>query len=103
MRTRYRARRDALVETLAAALPEARVQGIAAGLHATVELRADDDEAAIAAGLAARRIELETLRHYRSGDATGPPTLLLGYAKLPEAAIRAGVEEIAATVRATRG
>ena len=102
MRTRYRARRDALVETVAAELPEARVQGIAAGLHATVELAADDDEPAILDGLRARRIDLETLDRYRATGSSGPPTLLLGYAKLPETAIRAGVREIAETVRATR-
>src|SRR5699024_6141909 len=45
-RVRYRARRDALVAALGAALPEARVRGVAAGLHATVELP-DGDAAAI--------------------------------------------------------
>jgi GntR family transcriptional regulator/MocR family aminotransferase len=47
MRVRYRARRDALVDALAEALPEAAVRGIAAGLHATVELPETDDEQAI--------------------------------------------------------
>jgi len=47
MRVRYRARRDALVEALAEALPDATVHGIAAGLHATVELPDGDDERAI--------------------------------------------------------
>ena len=98
MRTRYRARRDAMVETLAAELPEARVRGIAAGLHATVELP-DGDEAALLSALDERRIAVETLRDFRPGGATGPPTLLLGYAKLPEASIRAGVRELAETIR----
>jgi hypothetical protein len=34
---------------------------------------------------------------------TRPPTLLLGYAQIPEAAIRPGVEALAGAVRATRG
>ncbi len=39
-RRRYRARRDALVDAVAAELPGARVEGIAAGLHAVVRLPA---------------------------------------------------------------
>ena len=31
-----------------------------------------------------------------------PPTLLLGYAQMPEPAIRAGVRELAAAIRAAR-
>ena len=47
MRARYRARRDALIEAVAEELPEATVGGIAAGLHALVELPEGDDEQAI--------------------------------------------------------
>jgi GntR family transcriptional regulator/MocR family aminotransferase len=101
MRVRYRARRDALVEALADALPEATVRGIAAGLHATVELPGGDDEHAILDEAGRRRIALATMSEYRV-DATGPPTLLLGYAPVPEAAIRAGVRELADAVRAAR-
>ncbi len=102
MRASYRARRDALVETVAETLPDATVRGIAAGLHATVELPGDVDEAALLAACAERRIALETVSTYRSGAVSGPPTLLLGYAKLPEPAIRAGVREIALAVEAAR-
>ncbi|HEV8175095.1 MAG TPA: PLP-dependent aminotransferase family protein, partial [Actinoplanes sp.] len=44
MRVRYRARRDAVIQALAAELPEAVIRGIAAGLHVTAELPATDDE-----------------------------------------------------------
>ena len=100
MRTRYRARRDALVAALADELPEAAVRGIAAGLHATVELPAGHDEEAIRAEAARRRIALETMHGFRRGG--GAPTLLLGYARTPEPAIRAGVRELAAAVAAAR-
>ncbi len=66
MRVRYRTRRDALLETLAHELPEASVRGIAAGLHAIVELPGSDDEQAIFEAARARRIEIETLRDYQS-------------------------------------
>ncbi|HYI17739.1 MAG TPA: PLP-dependent aminotransferase family protein [Solirubrobacteraceae bacterium] len=102
MRIRYRARRDALVAALAEELPEARVRGIAAGLHATVELTAGDDEAAILAEAARRRLGLMALGEVRSGDASGPATLLVGYAQLSEPGIPAAVRELAAAVRAAR-
>ena len=101
MRARYHRRRDALVDSLAQALPEAEVQGIAAGLHATVRLPDSDDEHAILREARRREIELLGLSHYRV-KAAGPPTLLLGYAHSPQPTIRTGVLEISAAVRATR-
>jgi GntR family transcriptional regulator/MocR family aminotransferase len=102
MRVRYRARRDALVEALATALPEATVHGIAAGLHATVQLPDGDDEQAILDQARRRRIELTTLRDYRMDSRAGIPTLMLGYAQIPEPAIAAGVNEVAEAVRSAR-
>ena len=100
MRVRYRARRDALVDALATELPEATVRGIAAGLHATVELPAGADEELILEEARRRRIEFATMSEYRMGPATGPPTLMLGYAQTPEAAIPAGVRLVAEAVHA---
>ena len=56
MRVRYRARRDALIEAVAEELPEATVRGIAAGLHALVELPETYDEQAILEEVRERRI-----------------------------------------------
>ena len=98
MRARSRPRRDALVAALAEALPEATVHGIAAGLHATVRLP-DGDEDAIKAEAARRRIRFNTMGDYRA-EAGGPPTLMLGYAAVSEAAIRAGIRELGEAVRA---
>ena len=102
MRARYRARRDAMVEVLAAELPEATVRGIAAGLHVTVALPDADDEQAIRREAARRRIEFGVLGDYEPEDDRYPPTLLLGYPQLPEPAIRAGVRLLAEAVRAAR-
>ena len=102
VRALYRRRRELLVETIAEQLPDATVRGIAAGLHATVELPEGHDERAIRAAAHARRIEVETLGDYRLGDGTGPPTLLLGYAKMSEPALRAGIRELADVIRETR-
>jgi GntR family transcriptional regulator / MocR family aminotransferase len=102
MRVRYRSRRDALVAALEEELPEARVEGIAAGLHATVVLPEGDDERAIADEAARRRVAIEVMGDYRTTGA-GPPTLLLGYGQIAEPSIRPGVAALAEAVRATRG
>jgi GntR family transcriptional regulator/MocR family aminotransferase len=101
MRAAYRKRRDALVAALAAELPEARVHGIAAGLHVTVVLPDQDDEQAIAAEARRRGITLATMSSYRL-DSAGPPTLLLGYAQHPEPTIRAGVADLATAIHHCR-
>ena len=100
MRVRYRARRDALVAAVEDELPEATIRGIAAGLHATVELPAGTDERAIQDEAARRRVLIAVMSDARIGDAPRPPALLLGYAHTPEPAIAPGVREIAAAVRA---
>jgi GntR family transcriptional regulator/MocR family aminotransferase len=102
MRARYRARRDVLIGGLAEALPEATVSGVAAGLHVTVRLPDGDDESAIREQAALRRIELETMNEFRPDAVEAPPALVLGYAQMPESAIRAGVRELSEAVRASR-
>jgi GntR family transcriptional regulator / MocR family aminotransferase len=102
MRVQYRGRRDAIVAALAEALPEARVRGIAAGLHATVALPEGYDEEAILAEARRRRIELAIMAEHRIEARDGPPTLLLGFARLAEPSILSGVREVAEAVRATR-
>ncbi|MEV2244855.1 PLP-dependent aminotransferase family protein [Streptomyces sp. NPDC049970] len=79
MRLRYRRRRDQLVETLAERAPDFRVSGIAAGLHAVLELPEGTEQSVVQAanwqGLA-----LEGLSRFRHPD-TGPGRdgLVIGY------------------------
>jgi GntR family transcriptional regulator/MocR family aminotransferase len=102
MRARYRGQRDAIIQALADELPDATVRGVAAGLHVSVELLDGDDERTIREEAERRRIALEITGDY-TPDAVGrPATLMLGYAQIPEASIRAGVREVAAAVRAAR-
>jgi GntR family transcriptional regulator/MocR family aminotransferase len=102
MRGRYRARRDLIVAALAEELPEAKVRGIAAGLHVVVELPAGDDEEAIRAEAIARGISLTTGGDHRAGPAEDPPTLMLGYGGILEPAVEPGIRAVAAAVRAAR-
>ncbi|MEU9990821.1 PLP-dependent aminotransferase family protein [Streptomyces sp. NPDC048045] len=94
----YRERRDVLVTALAEHFPRARVSGIAAGLHAIAELpeRYGPQEEFLkrvaAAGIAVR--PLGDCTHERGGGEDGV-RLVLGYAHLPPARIRAGVRLMA--------
>jgi GntR family transcriptional regulator / MocR family aminotransferase len=77
------ARRAALVQTLADALPEAVVGGVAAGLHPAVQLPRTDDEQAILDQARRRRNAFTTMSSYRIEPGDAPPTLMLGYAQAP--------------------
>jgi GntR family transcriptional regulator / MocR family aminotransferase len=85
-RLAYRRRRDRLVAALTEHVPAARVSGVAAGLHALVELPPGRSESAVAAAAARRGLELQGLEEYSTGAATHPPALVLGYATPPDSA-----------------
>ncbi|NJC70239.1 PLP-dependent aminotransferase family protein [Planosporangium thailandense] len=78
-RRSHRQRRDALVAALRRDLPQARISGVAAGLHLVVELPAGVDDVAVAerardAGLGPTALSRLRLR------GGGRPGLVLGYA-----------------------
>jgi GntR family transcriptional regulator/MocR family aminotransferase len=100
MRAVYRRRRDALIDALSDALPEASVSGVAAGLHVTVSLPDDHDEQAIRKEAEHRRIALETMSDFQWSSGVQAPTLVLGYGQLPEPAVPAAVAELVRAVRA---
>jgi GntR family transcriptional regulator / MocR family aminotransferase len=80
-RNRYRARRDALVDALRQSAPAVQVRGIAAGLHALLELPASAPaEASIVSLARQRRITVQGLAGLRIRRAAHPAGLVLGYA-----------------------
>jgi GntR family transcriptional regulator/MocR family aminotransferase len=98
-RAHYREKRAALLEAIATALPEARVGGIAAGLHVLLELPPGVEEAPVvghpaAAGIAVQGLSDFTRAHPR------PPALVIGYG-LPS--IRDLREAVAAIAEAAAG
>jgi GntR family transcriptional regulator/MocR family aminotransferase len=97
-RQRYRRRRDALVAALDRHLPDARVVGVAAGLHALIELPPDVNEARAVSAARARGIGLAALSELRSGDTPAPPALMLSYAAASEPQIERGVRELALAI-----
>ncbi|MFD7170109.1 MocR-like pyridoxine biosynthesis transcription factor PdxR [Streptomyces violascens] len=79
MRLHYRRRRDQLVTALAERAPEARVSGIAAGLHALVELPPGTERSIIRAATW-QGLALEGLSRYRHPElAPERDALVVGY------------------------
>ncbi|WP_230686588.1 MocR-like pyridoxine biosynthesis transcription factor PdxR [Catellatospora vulcania] len=93
-RRAQRTRRDALVGALRRHLPQARVSGIAAGLHLVAELPAAIDDHALAARARAAGLGPLALSDLRLGT-TGPPGLVLGYAAQSPDELAAAVAALA--------
>ncbi len=95
VRTRQRARRDAVVAAVRQHLPGARVAGVAAGLHLLLTLPAWAGPADTE--LAARAREAGVVVHPLSWHRVrpGPPGLVLGYAALPPDRLTEAVARLA--------
>ncbi|MDQ0794434.1 PLP-dependent aminotransferase family protein [Streptomyces sp. B1I3] len=79
VRLRYRRRRDQLVQTLAERVPGCRVSGIAAGLHAVLELP-EGTEQSVARAAAWQGLALERLSRFRHREAEPVQDgLVIGY------------------------
>ena len=95
-RLRYRRRRDLLVAALSS-IPVLRTQGIAAGLHAVVELPIDGPaEAEVVERLAADGVAVHGLGGYWHRSGPRPRGIAVGYATPPEHAFPAAVGALAA-------
>ena len=97
-RQRYRVKRAALLEAIAAALPDRGVRGVAAGLHAVLELPTGVEEAAVVAGAAEAGVHVHGLGAFTRAHRQ-PPGLVLGYGLASERELREAVAAIAAAVR----
>jgi GntR family transcriptional regulator/MocR family aminotransferase len=113
-RRRYRARRDALVQAVGRHLPDARVTGLAAGLHALVRLGREVDGMQLMQAAARRSVGVYPLgyahmqvRPVDDGLVLGyahmqvrpvDDGLVLGYANLAEPAIEEGIRRLGAVL-----
>jgi GntR family transcriptional regulator/MocR family aminotransferase len=96
-RLRYRRRRDALTAALAT-VPRVRAEGIAAGLHAVVELTGGQRESEMVDALAAAGVAVHGLEPYwhRRRGASG---LVVGFGTPPEHAFPAALAALIAGLR----
>ena len=101
-RKRYRLRRDRLVRALAERLPDARLLGVAAGLHLLVHLDGAVDCAAVVGRAAASGMRVANLDTYRCRDDATGQGLVLGYGNLADAQLDEAVALLAAIVASSR-
>jgi GntR family transcriptional regulator / MocR family aminotransferase len=100
MRAHYRRRRDALVATLAERAPGVRVLGIAAGLHAVLELPpGSPPQADVLAAARARSLALTGLDSFWHERGERPTCLQAGYATPPAHAFAGGIDALADVMR----
>jgi GntR family transcriptional regulator / MocR family aminotransferase len=100
-RAHYRGKRAVLLEAIDASLPEARVRGIAAGLHVLLELPPAVAEAPVVERAAAAAVRVQGLADFTRLH-PGPPALVLGYGLPTIRELREAVATIASAAAASR-
>ncbi|MFF3764709.1 PLP-dependent aminotransferase family protein [Streptomyces sp. NPDC001922] len=94
MRLRYRRRRDQLVAAVAERAPHIAVTGVAAGLHAVLELPPGTEDSVVRAA-AWQGLALEGLGRFRyDATAEGPDGLVVGYGAPADHAFGAAIEAL---------
>jgi GntR family transcriptional regulator / MocR family aminotransferase len=99
-RLRYQRRRDRLIAALARTLPDPRVTGVAAGLHAVLHLPPGAAEDEIVAAAAARGLTLDGMREYRMPGTEHPEALVIGYGTPPAHTFTTAVTRLCAVLQA---
>jgi GntR family transcriptional regulator / MocR family aminotransferase len=98
VRKRQRARRDALLGAVRSQLPQARVQGVPAGLHLLITFPALDlDDTELAERIHQAGVLVHPLSWHRQRP--GPPGLVLGYAAHTPDQLREAARRIARALR----
>lgn len=97
MRTRHRRRRDAAVRAVAEHLPDAVVEGVAAGIHLLVLLPGHVDDAELAARARHEGIRVEPLSSMRA--APGPPGVVVSYGTHPPARLASAIAVLGGLVK----
>ncbi|MFE4465228.1 PLP-dependent aminotransferase family protein [Oerskovia sp. NPDC056781] len=101
-RGRFRRRREALVAALGKVLPGTVVTGIAAGMHAVVELPGGVVATDVVREAALREVNVAAIERYRAtaaGRDDGRDRLVVGYGNLADARVEEAVVRLAAAVR----
>ncbi|MCF4122111.1 PLP-dependent aminotransferase family protein [Antribacter sp. KLBMP9083] len=101
-RSRYKRRRAALLAALSRELPHADVRGIAAGMHALVDLAGipGPDAADVTREAAALGVAVADLRRYLVSPPARSTVLVVGYGNLADPRVGEAVRRLAEAVRA---
>jgi GntR family transcriptional regulator/MocR family aminotransferase len=97
-RLAYRRRRDRLVTALRRSAPQVRITGIAAGLHALLELPAAQPEDEVVARAAAHGLALDGLAGFHARGRAARPALVVGYGTPPEHAFSGALARLCAVL-----
>ena len=106
LRLSYRARRERFEEVMAAGVPDARVRGLAAGLHCLLELPAGVAEADVSAAAATRGLRVDGLAAYAADPALaggGPPSMVVGFGAPPAHRFEEALAEVVRAIDVVRG
>ncbi|MGH3379649.1 MAG: PLP-dependent aminotransferase family protein [Actinoallomurus sp.] len=99
-RTRYRRRRDRLGDAIATRLPAGRLSGIAAGLHAVLELPGGDiSETLLLRHLSSRGVAVDGISYFYDRPSEAPLGLIIGYATPPEHAYGQALDTLVDALR----
>src|SRR5215470_7159616 len=98
VRLAYRRRRDRLVTALRRQAPQVRVTGIAAGLHALLQLPPGQREEDLVARAARHGLAVGGLGEYSMGSHHAGPALVVGYATPPPHAYTTAVARLCAVL-----
>ncbi len=102
-RRRQRGHRDALLEALATHLPDARIEGVAAGLHAVVRLPRPFVTDLLTDAATARDLKVYPLSLWRADPPPETTAIVLGYGHLTPAMIGEGIRLLAEALAEIRG
>ncbi|MPZ53825.1 MAG: aminotransferase class I/II-fold pyridoxal phosphate-dependent enzyme [Acidimicrobiia bacterium] len=98
MRNIYRRRRDRLESILTERVPSARVRGVAAGLHAVVELPPGKTEDEVVATARERGLALTGLSETIAEAESPPPALVIGFGTPPSHSYTAALARLVAVL-----
>jgi GntR family transcriptional regulator/MocR family aminotransferase len=94
MRTRYRARRDVLLESLAQRFPSLPVSAAEAGLHVVLHLESPEIEGAVRERARTRRVAVDSISQHALPGYVGQRGLLIGFGAVAEPTLPRAVEEL---------
>jgi GntR family transcriptional regulator/MocR family aminotransferase len=97
-RLAYRRRRDRLLTALARSVPDTRVTGVGAGLHAVVELPTGQREDDVVGRAHEHGVRVDGLEAYRLGGQPHAPALVVGFGTPPEHAYGAAIARLCAAL-----
>jgi GntR family transcriptional regulator/MocR family aminotransferase len=94
----YRRRRDRLVSEIGRTSPGVRITGIAAGLHALLELPTGRTERDVLERAAARGLAVDGLGEYTTSEHRRRPALVVGYGTPPQHSFTAALARLSASL-----